>query len=93
MCCIFTALALLGPRAAIVVWWLFEPGRWALAFDTFIIPFIGFLFFPLTTLMYVAVYPGGVTGFDYLWLGIALALDVFSAAGGAYGNRDRYRTA
>ena len=93
MCCIFTALVLLGPRAGIIVWWLFEPGRWALAFDTFIVPLIGFLFFPLTTLMYVAVYPGGIEGFDIVWLGLALALDLFSAFGGAYGNRNRMRTA
>jgi hypothetical protein len=93
MCCIFTALVLLGPRAGILVWWLYEPGRWSLAFDTFIVPMIGFLFFPLTTLMYVAVFPGGITGFDIVWLGLALALDLFSAFGGAYGNRNRMRTA
>ena len=95
MCCIFTALVLLGPRAGIVVWWLLDPGRWALAFaDTsFVVPLLGFLFFPLTTLMFVAVFPFGITGFDIVWLGLALALDLFSAFGGAYGNRNRMPTA
>jgi hypothetical protein len=92
MCCIFTALVLLGPRAGIIVWWLLEPGRWSLAFDSFVVPLLGFLFFPLTTLMYVAVFPGGINGFDIVWLGLALALDLFSAFGGAYGNRGRMRT-
>ena len=93
MCCLFTALVLLGPRAGILVWWLLEPGRWGAAFDTFVVPLLGFMFFPLTTLMYVAVFPGGVDGFDYVWLGLALLLDVGSWSGGAYGNRNRMRTA
>jgi hypothetical protein len=92
MCCLFSALVLLGPRAGILVWWLIDPLRWQLAFDTFIVPLLGFMFFPLTTLMYVAVYPGGVNGFDYVWLGLALVLDVGSWGGGAYSNRNRMRT-
>jgi hypothetical protein len=93
MCCIFTALVLLGPRAGIIVWWLIDPVLWGRAFDTFVVPFIGFLFFPLTTLMYVAVWPNGISGFDIVWLALALVLDVFSWGGGAYGNRGRMRTA
>ena len=34
-----------------------------------------------------------ITGFDIVWLGLALALDLSSAFGGAYGNRNRMRTA
>ena len=70
MCCLFAALVMLGPRAAILVWWLIEPVRWNAAFDTFLWPLAGFLVAPWTTLMYVAVYPAGINGFDYLWLGI-----------------------
>jgi hypothetical protein len=92
MCCIFTALVLLGPRAGIFFWWLLDPTRWNLAFDSFVVPIIGFLFFPLTTLMWVAVFPGGVDGFDIVWLGLAVILDLGSAFGGAYGNRDRLPT-
>ena len=87
MCCLFTALALLGPRAAIFLWWLFDPVLWSRAFDTFLLPFLGFLFLPWTTLMYVLVFPGGVNGFDIFWLGLAVAFDLFNWFGGAYGNR------
>ncbi len=87
MCCLFTALALLGPRAAILLWWLFDPVLWSRAFDTFIVPFLGFLFLPWTTLMFVLVFPGGVNGFDLVWLGLAVVFDVFNWFGGAYGNR------
>jgi hypothetical protein len=76
---------MLGPRADLV-WWLLEPVRWNAAFDTFLWPALGFLLAPWTTLMYVLVYPGGVDGFDYIWLGLAVAFDLFSWFGGAYGN-------
>ena len=70
MCCLFAILVLVGPRAAILVWWLFDQIRWAAAFDTFIWPLLGFLFLPWTTLVYVLVFPGGIDGFDWLWLAI-----------------------
>jgi hypothetical protein len=92
VCCAIAVLFALGPRAAILVWWLFDQLRWAAAFDTFIWPFLGFLLAPWTTLMYVAVFPAGITGFDYLFLGLGVVFDVFSWFGGGYTNRDRMRS-
>ena len=92
MCCLITTLALLGPRAAIVVWWLIQPGRWSLAFDSFLLPVLGFLFLPWTTLAYVAVVPGGVVGADWLVIGIGLLFDVVMWSGGLFGNRNRMPT-
>ena len=89
MCCLFTSLILFGPRLAILVWWLLDRLRWERAFDSFIWAFLGFLFLPWTTIMYVLVFPGGVTGFDWIWLGLGLLADIGSYAGGGYGNRDR----
>lgn len=90
MCCFFTALVLFGPRLAILVWWLINPARWALAFPaSFIWPLLGFLFLPWTTIMYVIVFTGGVVGFDWIWLGLGLLVDISSYVGGGYGNRDR----
>ncbi|HEX4821898.1 MAG TPA: hypothetical protein VFV00_16960 [Acidimicrobiales bacterium] len=86
--CLFLSLLFLGPRAAIIVYWLGWPARWEVAFSTFIVPFAGFLFLPWTTLMYLLVAPGGVDGFDYLFIGLALLLDVASlTGGGVYGRR------
>jgi hypothetical protein len=93
MCCLISALFLLGPRAAIVVWWFLEPARWAAAFDSAFWPIVGFLLLPWMTLMFLVVAPGGVQGFDYVWLVIGLAMDVFTWGGGAYTNRDRMPTA
>jgi hypothetical protein len=89
MCCIFTLFALLGPRAAGIVWWLLEPARWNLAFNGLLVPILGLVFLPLTTLMYVIVFPGGVDGFDIVWLGLAFVFDVFTWLGGGYTNRDQ----
>lgn len=89
MCCLFSVLLLLGPRAAILVWWLLDPVVWSRAFDAFIWPFLGFLFVPWTTLMYVLVFPAGIDGFDWLWLGLAFVGDIAMWSGGAYRNREQ----
>ena len=91
MCCILAVLLFLGPRAAIVVWWLSDQTRWNLTFDNFFLPFLGFLFLPWTLLAYVYVAPGGVDGLDWLWLGVAVVIDIVSSGGGAYGSRSRSR--
>lgn len=89
MCCFFTALVLFGPRLGILIWWLIDPTRWGLAFQSFIWALLGFLFLPWTTLMYVIVFQGGITGFDWIWLGLGLLADIGSYTGGAYGNRNQ----
>ena len=55
---------------------MLEPTRWALTFQSAVVPIIGFLFLPWTTIMYVLVFPGGIEGLDWLWLGIGLAVDI-----------------
>jgi hypothetical protein len=90
MCCFFTALVFFGPRLGILVWWLIRPayvttgvgGSWLLAI-------LAWIFLPWTALMYLIVYPGGLVGFDWVWLGLGLLFDILSYSGGAYGNKDR----
>jgi len=61
------------------------------AFSTIIIPCLGFLFLPFTTLMYVLLIQGvgGIQGLDWLWLLLAVILDVASITTAAATNRDR----
>ena len=68
---------------------MLEPLRFNTTFDNSILPLLGFLFLPWTTLMYFIIYPGGVMGLDWLWLGLALLADIGTYTGGGYGNRDR----
>ena len=86
MCCIFTSLFLLGPRLAALLWWLINPQRFN---GAFIWPLLGIIFLPWTTLMYLVVFPAGIIGFDWLWLGLAVVADIGMYVGGGYGNRDR----
>ena len=39
--------------------------------------------------MAVIVAPGGIEGFDWVWLALGVAADIASYAGGGYGNRNR----
>jgi hypothetical protein len=92
--CLFLILLLFGPRSVIVIWWLLQPLRWDATFGSFIVPFLGFLILPWTTLMYVIVAPGGLVGLDVLWMGLAVLADIASyTGGGVYGRRRRMSTA
>jgi hypothetical protein len=90
MCCLVTILVLIGPRAGIIIWWLLDMARWQSAFDMLIIPLLGFIFLPWTTLAYVLVFSGGLTGFDWALLVLGFLFDI-GAYGGGYGNRGRLR--
>jgi hypothetical protein len=89
MCCAFLSLVLLGPRIFGAFWWIFQPARWQLAFGNlfsnglwWIWPMLGIVFLPWTTLMFVIVSPGGVVGWDWLWIGLMLVSDIASYTGG-----------
>lgn len=92
MCCLITMAGLLGPRAAIVVWWLIEPARWASAFHTlYLWPVLGFVFLPWTTVAWVFVAPHGSTsGIGWLFLVIGFLADLAMWGGGGFGNRRRF---
>jgi hypothetical protein len=89
--CLFVLMAGFFPRIAFLVFWIARPAVVNAAFDTVIWPLLGLIFLPFTTLMYTLLWtPGiGVTGFDWVWIGIAVALDIGHYAGSAYANRDR----
>lgn len=91
MCCALTVLIFLGPRAGIIIWYLLRPVYWQAAPGSIILPCLGFFFMPWTTLMYMAVYPGGLSLINWLFLGLAVLVDLGAYGGGGYGNRDRFR--
>jgi hypothetical protein len=87
--CILFILLLISPRLAAAVWWIFQPTRWDLAFSSIIWPILGIIFLPWTTLMYVIVSPGGVTGWDWMWVGLMLFADIVSLTTSGYKNKDK----
>jgi hypothetical protein len=87
MCCFFAILLVFGPRLADIVWWLLRPAYFQSIFRTWPVvwwlwPILGIIFLPWLTLMYLIVAPGGIVGFDWVWLGLALAVDIVSYGSG-----------
>jgi hypothetical protein len=81
MCCFFLLFLALGPRFAIIAMWLFG-SRVDLAFGSALWPLLGLLLAPWTTLMYLLAWSpvGGVSGGEWLLVGLGLALDVAAYA-------------
>lgn len=88
--CLAALLSLISPRLALVVLWIFTSlvGR---PFDTFLVPLLGLLFLPWTTLIYVLVFTPGVelTGFEWLLVIFGFILDVSTYGGGGLSRRRR----
>ena len=88
--CALVIMLLTGPRFMIILWWLIWPKRWESAFDTAILPILGAIFLPWTTLVFVIVAPAGsVEGGDWGWLVLAFLGDFFTHSGGIFLNRGR----
>lgn len=92
-CCLFASLLAGAPRLAFLLWWFIDPTRINAAFSTFIWPLLGLIFLPWTTIVYVAVFPGGVAGFDWLWIGLAVLADIATYTGGGVANSRRAKGA
>ena len=87
--CFLALLALISPRLVLILLWIFDDilGR---AFDSWVIPVLGFFLLPWTTLTYVAFWDWGtgreVTGFEWFFVVLAFLIDL-----GAYGQGARTR--
>jgi hypothetical protein len=93
MGCLFAILGGFFPRLALVLVWIFtdDVDR---AFSGFVVPLLGLILLPLTTLVYVLVWQAGhgVDGIDWLWVGLAFLADLGSYAGGESQRRSRTAT-
>lgn len=84
MCCVLILLAFLTPRIVLVLLWLFSDYL-SRAFDGFVIPLLGFIFLPATTVGYAIAQNelGGLNGLGIVALLIGLAVDIGLLGGGA----------
>ena len=89
MGCFIFLMALIGPRVALFFTWVFT-SLVDRAFDSWIVPALGFVFLPWTTLVYALVYaPGpGVSLLGWFFVFLALMADISSYT---YSGRE-YRT-
>jgi hypothetical protein len=78
-------------RIFLIMIWISRPLYFNAAFSTIIFPCLGFLFLPFTTLMYVFLIQGvgGIQGIDWLWLVLAVLLDLATISSAGYANRER----
>jgi hypothetical protein len=78
MGCLLALFAGMFPRFALVIFWIARPERMDATFTSFLWPVLGIVFLPFTTLIYVLLWrPGtGVTSWDWLWIGLAVFLDL-----------------
>jgi len=84
VCCVFILLAFFTPRIVLFVLLLFT-NYLSRAYDGFVLPFLGFLFLPATTLAYAIAQNelGGLNGLGIIVVLIGLAVDIGLVGGGA----------
>lgn len=89
--CLFAIGAAFFPRLALLFVWLFTPLVNRAFQGGILLPLLGIIFLPFTTLIYVLVYiPGvGVTGWGWLWVILGVILDLTTHGSSAYTNRNR----
>ena len=91
MPCLFAMMAGFFPRLATLLLWIARPNMVSNAFNGWLLPILGILFLPFTTLMYIILMQGvgGLTGLDWMWLILAVLLDVMHYSSTAYSNRNQ----
>ena len=68
----------LAPRIFLILAWIFS-NRWDIVWQgDWFIPLLGIIFLPFTTVMYMLAWsaPGGVQGWDWLWVVLGVLLDI-----------------
>ncbi|HEX6456203.1 MAG TPA: hypothetical protein VF009_06750 [Solirubrobacterales bacterium] len=88
MACLVVLLAFLSPRLALFFIFLFSD-LLSRAFDSWLVPFLGFFLLPWTTLAYAAMWSSSnrVSGFEWFIVILAFVVDL-----GAYVRGGRERT-
>lgn len=89
MGCLVILFALISPRLALFLIWIFSD-LLSRAFDSWIVPLIGFFLLPWTTLAYAALWSSSdrVSGFEWFIVILAFLIDL-----GAHAKGDRRRRA
>jgi hypothetical protein len=84
MPCLLTLGVLLFPRVILVLMWLFS-NILDRAYHGLIIPLLGFIFLPVTTIVYAWLVSSGlaIEGFNLIILILAVLIDAGSHGGGA----------
>ena len=87
MPCFVGCLALVFPRLALFFVWFFGGNYLTRAYDSFLLPLLGFFFLPLTTLTFAFGVnslspPGHMSPVGWLLTGLAVLVDIGLVGGG-----------
>jgi hypothetical protein len=86
MPCFLLLVVLLFPRVALVLLWFFSTYLQRAFHGGLVLPILGFIFLPLTTIVYAWELNSGMptAGINLLWLLIAVIIDLGGLGGGAH---------
>jgi hypothetical protein len=75
--CILAFGFAVAPRIFLVLAWIFST-RWDLVWKgDWLVPLLGIIVLPYTTIMYMLVYsPTGIQGWDWMWIALGVLLDI-----------------
>ena len=93
MPCFVGCLALVFPRLALFLVWLFGGNYLARAYDSWLLPLLGFFFLPATTLAFAfgvnsLSSPGHMSPLGWLLTGVGVLLDIGLLGGGGKSAKD-----
>ena len=88
--CLVILFALISPRLALFVLWLFTD-LLSRAFESWLVPLLGFFLLPWTTLAYAAMWSSsdGVRGFEWFIVVLAFVIDLGTHLRGGRERRER----
>ncbi len=86
MPCFLLLILLLFPRVALVLMWIYSTYLQRAFHGGLVLPVLGFIFLPLTTIVYAWEINSGMptAGINLLWLLIAVIIDLGGIGGGAH---------
>lgn len=76
--CLLAFSIALAPRVVLILAWIFSD-RWNVVWqDEWIMPLLGIIFLPFTTVMYMLTwtFTGGIEGWDWMWIILGLIMDI-----------------
>ena len=79
--CLFAFAIAFAPRVVLLLAWIFS-NRWQIVWQgQWFLPLLGIIFLPFTTIMYMLSWsPTGIQGWDWLWIGLGLFMDIMKWA-------------